>query len=87
VSQFFSTGSSTDFYALSCCATPGIPHWQYLRITIGLLFIACVIVHVESHLADFTMEASFMPILKKNKYLKCEDNVSAEQDGYRRKVF
>lgn len=41
---------------------------QYLRVTIGLLFIAFVVVHVESHLADFTMETSFMPILGEKKF-------------------
>lgn len=52
-----------------CCeATPGILCWQYLRITIGLLFIAFVVVHVESHLTDLTMETSFMPILEKKKF-------------------
>lgn len=32
-------------------------------IAIGLLFIAFVVVHVESHLADLAVETSFMPIL------------------------
>lgn len=62
VSPFFATGRWLTFMHW-CYATPGMPFRQYLRVTIGLLFIAFVVVHVESHLANFTMEASFMPIL------------------------
>lgn len=73
-------------FLLGCRPTPGTLCWQYLRITIGLLFIAFVVVHVESHLTDLTMETSFMPVLKK-KNVKVQYNASAFQDGYREGIF
>lgn len=69
---------STNLSSLSCWATPGIAHWQYLRIAIGFLFIAFVVVHVESHLADLAMEASFMPILRREEKHKQILNISLQ---------
>lgn len=55
-------------------------------VAIGLLLVAFVVVHVESHLANLTVEASFMPILRrkekqKNKYLTFHCNTSCGQSG------
>lgn len=77
MSQFFRRGMSTKL-KLSCWATPGTAHWQYSRVAIGLLFIAFVVVHVESHLADLAMEASFMPMLRRKEKQKQILNTSLQ---------
>jgi hypothetical protein len=55
-----------------------VPYWQDLRIAIGLLFIAFVVVHVESHLADLAVETSFMPILRRKEKQKQILNISLQ---------
>lgn len=37
---------------------------QHSRIAVWLLVVAFVVLHVQGHFTDFTVEASFMPVLQ-----------------------